>query len=138
MITFSTPTHFAIRDKEPFQTRTKNFIGCCGFTDIKVGHSARIGYCLGRDYWGYGITPAVVSVLCEYAFFHWELVKIIGEVFSFNEQSERVLNKCGFELEATLRKHRRKDQKFIDCKIYSLFKKETCDGKKELSGLPMD
>ena len=50
----------------------------------------------------------------------WGLAKITAHVFSFNDASARVLEKCGFELEGYLKKHFLKDEEFIDAKAYGL------------------
>jgi RimJ/RimL family protein N-acetyltransferase len=104
--------HFAIRDA------SKQLIGGCGFHDIHDGHRAEIGYWLARAFWGQGIMPAAVQVLCNYGFEQLQLVRIVAHVFQLNRPSARVLEKCGFQLEGLLRKHFLKEDQFIDVFVY--------------------
>lgn len=108
------PVHFAIRDQDD------QLIGGCGFDGLTYGHRAEIGYWLAKPYWGRGIMTEVVRSACEFALAEWKLVRITAHVFDFNQASARVLEKSGFEFEGLLRKHHRKDGKFIDSKLYAL------------------
>lgn len=107
---------WALRDAE------KRLIGGCGFDDLRMGksHRAEIGYWLAKPYWGKGIMTAVVRKLCDYAFSEFGLIKIVAHVFDFNVASARVLEKSGFELEGYLKKHFKKDGRYIDAKLYGL------------------
>lgn len=108
------PVHFAIREKD------EKLIGGCGFDGLACGHRAEIGYWLARPYWGQGIMTEVVGAACDFAVAQWQLVRITAHVFVFNTASARVLEKCGFQFEGLLRKHHRKDGRFLDSKLYAL------------------
>jgi RimJ/RimL family protein N-acetyltransferase len=108
------PAHFAIRDDR------EQLIGVVGFHDLDCGHIAEFGYWLAKPLWGQGITTDVVRSACDFAFQEWKLVRIIAHVIESNTASARVLEKNGFEFEGLLRKHHRKDGKFIDAKLYAL------------------
>jgi len=108
------PVHFAIREEDD------QLIGGCGFDGLSYGHRAEIGYWLAKPYWGQGIMTAVVQSACAFAFAEWKLVRITAHVFDFNKASARVLEKVGFEYEGLLRKHHKKDGKFIDSKLFAL------------------
>jgi len=110
------PSRWAIRNQIDL------LIGGVGFDDLILGqsHRAEIGYWLAQPYWGRGIMPAAVRAVCRHAFETLGLVKITGHVFSFNDASARVLEKCGFQLEGYLRKHFVKDGQFLDAKAYGL------------------
>jgi len=108
------PVHFAIRGDE------NELIGGCGFDDLSYGHRAEIGYWLAKPYWGQGIMTDVVRSACAFALAEWKLVRITAHVFEFNRASAQVLEKSGFEFEGLLRKHHRKDDKFLDSKLYAL------------------
>lgn len=107
------PLHFAIRDA------AGKAIGGCGFEGLARGHRVEVGYWLGKPYWGRGIVTSVVAAMCEFAFREWDLVRIIAHVFDFNAASARVLEKNGFEFEGLLRKHLKKEGRFLDCKLYA-------------------
>jgi len=65
--------------------------------------TAELGYFIGEPYWHKGITPRAVNLICEYGFRELDVIKIFSGVFSFNTASQRVLEKCGFVIEAVLR-----------------------------------
>jgi RimJ/RimL family protein N-acetyltransferase len=113
------PAHWSIRNEND------NLIGRVGFNNFQVGnsHRAEIGYWLAKQYWGRGIMTAVVLKACEFAFAEFGLVKIVAHVFSDNEASAKVLEKCGFKQEeGYLRKHYLKDGKYLDARLFALLK----------------
>jgi [ribosomal protein S5]-alanine N-acetyltransferase len=85
-------------------------------------HRAEIGYWLGQPYWGRGIMTAAVRAVCRHAFEDLGLAKITAEIFSFNDASARVVEKCGFEFEGYLKRHYLKDGEFIDARAYGLLR----------------
>lgn len=71
---------------------------------------------------GQGNMATVVLAVWLHAFDDLGLENITAHVFSFNDASARVLEKCGFEQEGYFKKHFVKDGKFIDAKAYGLTK----------------
>ena len=108
------PVHFAIRDASDY------LIGCVAFSELAEGHSAEIGYWLGKPFWGQKLMTAAVGVACQFAIEKWKLVRISAPVFDGNLASARVLEKCGFEFEGLMRGYFLKDGRFIDARLYSL------------------
>jgi RimJ/RimL family protein N-acetyltransferase len=110
------PVQWAIR------TGDDALIGGCGFDGFQIGksHRAEIGYWLAKPYWGQGIMTAVVQQVCQHAFEEFGLVRITAHVFSHNPASARVLEKCGFKQEGSLRKHFLKDGQFLDARLFAL------------------
>jgi RimJ/RimL family protein N-acetyltransferase len=82
--------------------------------------SAEIGYWLGREHWGRGITSEAVQALTEWAFPTFDLCRIFAGVFEWNLASMRVLEKAGFRLEGRLRKAIVKDGETVDELLYAL------------------
>jgi RimJ/RimL family protein N-acetyltransferase len=82
--------------------------------------SAEIGYWLGEDYWGRGIVTQAVREVTEYAFSKFDLCRIYAGVFEWNPASMRVLEKCGYQLEARMKKAITKDGKTIDDFIFAI------------------
>ena len=60
-----------------------------------------VGYVLNPKYWGRGIVPEAVKVVLEYGFEELNLDLIWCGYFSFNENSKRVIEKCGFNYRFT-------------------------------------
>lgn len=55
-----------------------------------------IGYWLGEPYWGQGIMPEAVNLLLFHAFIDLKMKQIWSAYYDGNDQSKRVLEKCGF------------------------------------------
>ncbi len=106
--------NWAIRNKEG------KLIGVVGFHDGVEGHKAEIGYWLAQLYWSKGIMTEVVNKVCEIGFNEFGLNRITATIFEHNIGSVRVVEKCGFTLEADcLKKHYKKDRKTINGKLYA-------------------
>lgn len=84
--------------------------------------SAECGYWLAEPYWGKGIIPEAIKQIVDYGFRTFDIVRIYARPFSFNKESQRVLEKAGFTLEATLKKACIKNGKFCDEMIYSILR----------------
>lgn len=82
--------------------------------------SAECGYWLAEPYWGKGIIPEAIKQIVDYGFRTFDIVRIYARPFSFNKESQRVLEKAGFTLEATLKKACFKNGEFCDELIYSI------------------
>jgi ribosomal-protein-alanine N-acetyltransferase len=110
--------NFAIRKGD------KQLIGGISY-HMKYGltsHKDEIGYWLARDYWNQGIMSRVVKSFCQYGFDTLHLLRIEATVFEHNLSSSRVLEKCGFEYEGTLKNYYLKDGKLINVKLYAIIK----------------
>jgi ribosomal-protein-alanine N-acetyltransferase len=110
--------NFAIRTKD------KQLIGGISF-HMKYGpasHKDELGYWLGRNYWNKGIMSKVVRSFCRYGFESLHLKRIEATVFEHNPGSSRVLEKCGFQYEGTLKKYYMKDGELIDVRLYAITK----------------
>ena len=82
--------------------------------------SAECGYWLAEPYWGKGIIPEAIKQIVDYGFRTFDIVRIYARPFSFNKESQRVLEKAGFTLEAKLKKACFKNGEFCDELIYSI------------------
>ena len=67
-------------------------------------NSKYLGYVLSKDYWGLGLMTECVKKILEYGFFILNLDIITVSHFKENIRSKRVIEKCGFVYEGTLRK----------------------------------
>jgi RimJ/RimL family protein N-acetyltransferase len=68
-----------------------------------------IGYWLDTQYTGLGLATEVVSALTTVAFESFKAVRVQVIMQADNVASKRVAEKCGFALEAILKKYR------LDC-----------------------
>ena len=99
-------------------------VGAVGF-ERKTGlhtRTAEIGYWLGEPYWGRGLATAALriatDVACSPAF---DFIRIQAGIMSWNPASCRVAEKCGYTLEARLKKAVFKDEAVCDYLIYVRF-----------------
>jgi len=96
-------------------------VGGIGFTlQPDVGHrSAEIGYWLGEEFWGRGITTDALIAVTDHAFANYDLCRLFAHVFEWNGASARVLEKAGYAFEGRLRKSVTKDGQTIDQLMYA-------------------
>lgn len=85
--------------------------------------SAEIGYWIGESYWGQGIMTQAIKEMIELCFSQYDIVRLYAVVFSHNQASCKVLEKCGFVFEGTLKNSIYKDGNIYDSLIYALVKK---------------
>ena len=61
-----------------------------------------IGYVLSKEYWGQGLMPEAVQAVIAYAFSKLQLDFLVVGHFVWNNQSRRVIEKCGFQYAKTV------------------------------------
>lgn len=88
--------------------------------DIKM-----LGYVLSEAYWGRGLVTEASKAALAYAFEELKVNLVSVHHYPFNHQSKRVIEKCGFIYEGTLR-HATKlyDGSIYDLMCYSMTKEE--------------
>lgn len=89
-------------------------------TDVKS-----FGYVLAKDCWGNGYMTEAVRRAMEYAFTEAGMSILSISHYTFNDRSRRVIEKCGFVYEGTIRRaFLRFDGEVLDEAIYSITKEE--------------
>jgi len=76
--------------------------------------SSEIGYWLGEDFWGRGITTEALKATTLYAVQTHGFTRLFALPFAHNDASCRVLEKAGYVLEGRLRKSAIKDGLICD------------------------
>ena len=66
-----------------------------GIPDELLGRE--IGYVLNKDYWGRGLMPEAVKAVIDYCFAKLDFDWLTCGHFLWNDQSRRVVEKCGFQ-----------------------------------------
>ncbi len=66
--------------------------------------SMELGYALSDEYWGRGYMTEAAKALMAYAFEKYDLVIMAIRTSEVNVRSQRVIEKCGFKYEGTIRK----------------------------------
>jgi len=81
-----------------------------------------IGYVLSKDYWGQGLVPEAVKAVMNYGFKNLGLEAFSIEHFVENNQSRRVIEKCGFTFVRNGVYHAKQLDKHFDELRYILLK----------------
>lgn len=81
--------------------------------------SAELGYWLGENYWGKGITSSAIKGILRYGFDDLGLERIFAKPFEHNTASRRILEKNDFKLEGILRKSVIKGGKIYNQALYA-------------------
>ncbi len=96
-------------------------VGSIGLKEIE-GHKAELGYWLAEKHWGKGIMTEAVKIVTNFGFDKLGLRRIYAYVFTFNKGSIRVLEKAGYKQEGILKKHVKKEDKFMDDYLFAKVK----------------
>jgi len=86
--------------------------------------NAEIGYFISKKFWGKGLATQAVKKMTEYAFEHFDVIRIVAGVFDFNKSSMKVLEKNGYYLESVRKNAVIKNGKIIDDYIWVKLKDE--------------
>ncbi|MCR5034427.1 MAG: GNAT family N-acetyltransferase [Clostridia bacterium] len=114
---------WAIVEKE-----TGDIVGSIGFEEDKYRpniNSKEMGYSLAKDRWGRGYMTEAAKRLIRYGFDDLKLVVLMIRTSETNRRSQRVIEKCGFRYEGTLRRaYRMYDNNLREVRCYSMLKEE--------------
>jgi len=107
---------------------TDRVIGSIGLEPDKIRTgimSRELGYSLAEEYWGEGIMTEAAKRVIAYAFGEMGLAVLMIRTSDSNSRSRRVIEKCGFEYEGTLRRaYRIYDGTLREIRVYSMLKEE--------------
>ena len=93
---------------------------CRNLPDVRA-----VGYVLAQDCWGNGYMSEAVRRILRFGFEEMQLRLMSVSHYTFNDRSRRVIEKCGFVYEGTLREtFLRYDGAVFDEAMYSLTKQE--------------
>lgn len=83
-----------------------------------------IGYVLSKDYWGQGMMVEAVKKVISFCFQEYKLDAITIGHFTFNNQSRRVIEKCGFKFVKNSQFYAKHLGETYEDKKYILFSKD--------------
>lgn len=96
------PIRFAIHSEA-----LDRLVGTIGFHTVSdLNKTAELAYDLHPAFWGQGIMVACVEAVLQWGVARHGYVRIQASVLDSNRASMRVLDKCGFQYEGTLRRYR--------------------------------
>lgn len=85
-------------------------------------HSAEVGFWLGKEYWGKGITSKLLGELVKTLFLEGEITHLYAGVFEHNRASMRVMEKAGFRFVGVMKGAAIKNGKRINLHYYDISK----------------
>ena len=91
--------------------------------DDRVG-SAELGYCIGRAWWGRGLTAEAARAVIEYLIREVGMVRVAACHDVRNPNSGAVMRKAGMTKEGVLRSAQRCNQGLSDIAVYSILPSE--------------
>jgi len=86
--------------------------------------AAEIGYCIGRRWWGSGLTPEALRAVVRYLITEVGVNRVSARHDVGNPNSGRVMRKAGMTAEGVLRAAGRNNQGVVDMAVYSILAKE--------------
>jgi RimJ/RimL family protein N-acetyltransferase len=96
-------------------------VGTAGLNDVNESFgNAELGYWIAPEYHRNGYATAAARLLVDYAFTERRLHRVYANAFAFNEGSQRVLKKVGFEREGVHREQAFVDGEHVDVYRYGL------------------
>lgn len=101
-------------------------IGSISVVSLSNMHEhCEIGYCIGRDYWGKGITTEALKALISYLFMEVGFQRLQAFHHSENIASGKVMQKAGMKYEGILRNyHKNLKGEFVDCDFYAVIRED--------------
>jgi ribosomal-protein-alanine N-acetyltransferase len=119
-----------LKEKKTFALELKQIrkvIGSVGLEprDIDFDRSCdlqgrEIGYVLNKDFWGRGLMPEAVNAVINYCFQELNFDWLTCGHFIWNDQSRRVVEKCGFQYVMSIIHHTRFNTEEL-MKLYILY-----------------
>lgn len=86
--------------------------------------SVELGYWLGKQYWGQGISTYAAKQLCDFAFRTLDINRICASALEVNVGSWRVMEKLGMRREGTFIKAIYQDGEFFNDLYYAVLREE--------------
>jgi RimJ/RimL family protein N-acetyltransferase len=79
-----------------------------GFLDLKNIDwnipKSEMGLYIDKDYANQGISTKAFNLFCDYCFEEYKFIKLFLRTHSSNSSARKVAEKCGFEIEGTIRR----------------------------------
>ena len=96
-------------------------IGCISIVrqDEAIG-MVHVGYCIGKKWWNKGITSEALEALIKFFITELKANRIESRHDPINENSGKVMLKCGMKYEGTMRKADINNQGICDYSMYAI------------------
>lgn len=105
--------------------KTQEIVGFFRFHKLNFWHKkTEMGVVIKKDAQKSGVMTEVLTTVLPFGFNTLGLNRIVGDIFSENKGSEKLLNKFGFKKEGVLRQTDFDGSRYHDTVVYSLLKNE--------------
>ena len=98
-------------------------IGSIGITPVEneYKHSWEVAYWLGEPHWGKGYGTEALGLITTYAFQNTDAKRLFAQVLASNIASQKILDKCGYQLEGILKRsvYSESENDFVDEYLYA-------------------
>lgn len=85
--------------------------------------NAEVGYWLGRRYWGQGIATQALRATADWVFAHMDgVTRLYAPIFDWNQASQAVARKAGFEMEGRMPSSAIKAGRVIGRVVYARYR----------------
>lgn len=102
----------------------ETLVGAIGLHVQPAHHRAEMGYWIGVPYWRQGYATEAARRVIAFGFDTLGLNRIYATYFTRNPASRRVMEKAGMRYEGTLREWIRKADRYEDCGICAILRKD--------------
>lgn len=89
--------------------------------DIQMVH---VGYCIGKAWWNQGITSEALGLLIDFFFKEVGVNRIESRYDPRNDNSGKVMKRCGMQFEGTMRQADKNNLGICDYSMYAILRKE--------------
>ncbi len=104
---------------------THEIVGSISVVSIKeCVNKVELGYCIGKNWWGLGITPEAGNAVIKFLFEEVGVNRIAAAHDKNNPKSGRVMQKLGMTYEGTFRKNGYNNQGICDEIWYAILKED--------------
>jgi len=108
-----------------FSKETGELVGLTGLMRVNGKHkNAELGYWVGKKYWNRGYATEAVGLILQFGFKQLKLERIYAGTYDKNMPSQKVLQRCGFKHEGTMRKAVYRYRGWHDMYNYGILKSE--------------
>ncbi|MFR6331694.1 MAG: GNAT family N-acetyltransferase [Eisenbergiella sp.] len=91
---------------------------------VRGQKSVELGYWIGKQYWGQGISTYAAKQLCDFAFRTLDINRICASALEVNVGSWRVMEKLGMRREGTFIKAIYQNGEFFNDLYYAVLREE--------------
>ncbi len=104
---------------------TGEIIGFFRLHKLNMWHrKAEMGTTIKKDYQQKGVMTEILRSIIPYCFEELNLNRLVGDIFSSNQGSQKLLERCGFHKDGVLRQTDFDGKEYHDTVVYSMLRSE--------------